>query len=269
MKLDNIKQIITFMRTAEYSYERVHYNDYTRAPLPTYNFLIMCEGEAVFTLNELGENPVVTFKKGDVVFVPKNVTHAVHWMGQAGAPVRFIVLHFDFAPQFDPFHAGQTVIQKLSIGNSDDVLPDFECLQERSIEDYMNLSVFYRIFAKLYPLVQKKEIRDGQALIQPAVEYLEAHCSEKIKLEMLSQLCLLSPSRFQHLFKKIMGVSPIAYKNNILIGRIQQTLIADKTISIQDISDAYNFESTIYFCRLFKSLTGLTPSEYRKLNNLI
>ena len=34
--------------------------------------------------------------------------------------------------------------------------------------------------------------------------------------------------------------------------------------SIQEIADEYNFPSQSYFCRYYKRMTGVTPSDFRK-----
>ncbi len=263
MTIENIKQIISFLRSAEYVYHKNYYNDYTNAPRPTYNFLIMREGGADLVI----DGAKFEIKKNDVIWIPKNSKYSVEWKG---SPVLFSVLHFDFSASFDPFFHQQTTIQHLVFSDIETLLKDFSYLKENSIENYTGVYVFYRIFSFLYPLIQKSEYeREEQQSIQPAIEYIETHYREKILIQTLSELCFISQSRFEHLFKKIMGVSPITYKNNILIQHIQQTLISDKSLSVQSIADLYGFDSTVYFCRLFKSLTGVTPTQYRKLNSLI
>ena len=263
MTTENIRQIITFLTAAEYVYKKTYYNDYTNAPRPTYNFLIMREGCANLVID--GED--FKIEKNDVVWIPKNSKYSVEWKG---SPVLFSVLHFDFSASFDPFFYQKTNIQHLDFADTKSLLEDFSFLKDNGIETYMSISVFYRIFAHLYPLLQKHDYeRKQQQSIQPALEYIQAHYREKIQIQTLSELCYLSQSRFEHLFKKIMGVTPITYKNTILIQHIQQTLISDKALSVQAIADLYNFESTVYLCRLFKHLTGITPSQYRKLNAFI
>lgn len=263
MTHDNITQIISFLRSNEYVYLEKYFNDYTNAPRPTYNFLIMKEGRA--TLN-IGETEFI-FKKNDVVWIPKNATYSVLW---TGAPVQFFVLHFDFSPSFDPFFQRETIIQRLNCNEISALLEDFAYLNENGIEHYLSVSVFYRIFSMLYPLIEKGDKQDEQRrVIQPAIDYIETHYREKLSIKTLAELCYVSPSRFEHLFKKIMGVSPVTYKNNVVVQHIQRTLISNKSVSIQTLSESYGFESTVYFCRLFKQVTGLTPSQYRKTNSFI
>jgi len=263
MKNENIKQIIVFLRSSEYEYNKTHYNDYSNEPRPTYNFLIMRKGSAVINLD--GQDFFI--EKNDIIWIPKGARYSVSWNGP---PLLFSVLHFDFSAAFDPFFNKKTTIQRLNFLDMDALLNDFHYLKTNKKESYMTISVFYRIFSLLFGLIKMDEYKhEFHSTIQPAINYINSHYQEKIQLETLSKLCYISTSRFEHLFKSIMGVSPITYKNNILLQRIQQTLISDKNISICDISNMYGFESTVYFCRLFKKATGLTPTQYRQTNALI
>ncbi len=264
MKQENAKKIITFLRSAEYIYTDTYFNDYSYSPRPTHNFLIMQEGEA----HIVKESGNLHISKNDVLWIPKGSKYSVVWQG---TPVQFSVLHFDFSSQFDPFFGVMTNMQILSAQNIEELLNDFHFLknQKPKSDVYMTLSVFYRIFARLHPSIRQQKASREQLVIQPALDYIEAHYQEKLKVDTLSNLCFISPSRFQHLFKKLMGVSPITYKNTVLIRHAQQTIISEKNLSIQAIADMYGFDSMVYFCRLFKKVTGTTPMENRQLNTLI
>ena len=269
MTHENIKQIITFLIAEECIFQKTHSNDYTNSPRPTYNFLVMQEGKAQLVI----DNQPFSISENEVVWIPKNSKYAVEWIG---SPVRFSVLHFDFASSYDPFFQRQSAIQILDFNgangtnNIDGIVKDFAYLKEHGIEHYLSLSVFYRIFAQLYPLIKQSDKQDNlRKIIKPAIDYIETHYREKFPIKTLSDLCFLSSSRFEHLFKKIMGVSPVNYKNNLVVQHIQRELITDQNVSVQALAERYSFESTVYFCRLFKTATGLTPSQYRKRNRLI
>ena len=264
MTKENIKQIITFLRSAEYIYQETYYNDYSNNPRPTYNFLIMLEGEANLTQN----GKPFHIRKGEVVWIPKRSLYSVEWKG---SPVLFSVLHFDFASAFDPFLYKQTHIQHLPVADIQALHDDFQFLKANDLSqgDYMSLSVFYRIFSICYPMILQHDSLAEIHVIQPAIDYIEEHYREKLEIKALAELCFISPSRFHHIFKSLVGVSPIAYKNTILIRHVQQTLLSDKSISVQTLADMYGFESTVYFCRLYKSVTGVTPTQSKKMNTLI
>ena len=59
-------------------------------------------------------------------------------------------------------------------------------------------------------------------------------------------------------------MSPIEYKNKIMIRHAERSLVDHPEVSIEELSERLGFESSIYFRRLFKATTGKTPREYRK-----
>ena len=65
-------------------------------------------------------------------------------------------------------------------------------------------------------------------------------------------------------FKAATGVTLIEYIQNLRIEEAKGLLEAG-SISIDDISAAVSYEDSSFFRRLFKRLTGLTPSQYRRM----
>jgi YesN/AraC family two-component response regulator len=183
----------------------------------------------------------------------------VEWKG---ARASWHVIHFDFSFPFNPFLNKTSRPQILQVENAFLLLKDFQLLTNEK-NPHLILSLFYRIFGNLYGRI-KYEDEPKQTIIQPALDYLENHYKEKIYTDKLARLCLLSRSKFQSLFKEITKTSPIAYKNSLLIQSLQQALILDEKKSLETLSVEFGFDSTVYLCKLFKKLTGKTPTEYRK-----
>lgn len=65
------------------------------------------------------------------------------------------------------------------------------------------------------------------------------------------------------LFKKETGVSLITYLNHIKV-RHACALLAGKEKSVTEIGFACGFRSSSYFCKVFHSIAGCSPSEYRR-----
>ena len=59
-----------------------------------------------------------------------------------------------------------------------------------------------------------------------------------------------------------------AYLNEYRVGKARQ-LVLDPRLSLKDVSTACGYADANYFTRVFKRITGKTPSEYRleNLNN--
>ena len=72
----------------------------------------------------------------------------------------------------------------------------------------------------------------------------------------------LNPAYFSTLFKKNMGKGFREYLAALRITAVKKHL-RSSTERIKDIAAAEGFDDYPYFCRLFKSLVGQTPQEYR------
>ncbi len=65
-------------------------------------------------------------------------------------------------------------------------------------------------------------------------------------------------------FKAATGVTLIEYIQNLRIEAAKALLEAGQ-MPVEEISVAVSYEDVSFFRRLFKRLTGLTPSEYRRI----
>lgn len=83
------------------------------------------------------------------------------------------------------------------------------------------------------------------------------------KVDEMSKKLSLSMSHFQHIYKKLFGISVI---NDVISSRISHSkkLLAGTNIPIKKIAELCGYEYDVYFMRQFKSRTGITPKEYRR-----
>lgn len=72
----------------------------------------------------------------------------------------------------------------------------------------------------------------------------------------------LSPSRFQHLFKKIMNESPMNYLKRIRI-RHAQSMLLQTDNPVYEIATKSGYNDPFHFSRAFKSFCGLSPAAFR------
>jgi two-component system, response regulator YesN len=78
----------------------------------------------------------------------------------------------------------------------------------------------------------------------------------------------VDPCHLSKTFKSIKGVSPMEYLTNLRIDKAKALLSDDSSIMLKDIAEIVGYSNQYYFSRIFKIITGLSPSEYRssKLN---
>ncbi len=133
------------------------------------------------------------------------------------------------------------------------------CSMEAQVYNLRELSVI--AFCEL--AIKYKGIPPHSRYIRKAIQYIHSHLSEKISLAILCDVSGLSMSRFCHLFKYEMGMSPMVY---IMFRRIETAKImltyTDNTISSIGLNLGFYNES--HFIKNFKKYTKTTPANYRK-----
>ncbi len=77
----------------------------------------------------------------------------------------------------------------------------------------------------------------------------------------------MSTSWFIRNFKLYTGSTPLNYILNIRISNAQ-SLLENTKYNITEIAAITGYDNPLYFSRLFKKQTGLSPSEYRKQSNI-
>lgn len=101
-------------------------------------------------------------------------------------------------------------------------------------------------------------------LIKNSLKYLEEICENTKQISEIAEMCNISIGYYEKLFRNYAGISPTQYRNLYRINKIK-TLLHDKDITLNTISEKTGFCDSGYLCRFFKQKTGMTPNEYRKL----
>ena len=98
--------------------------------------------------------------------------------------------------------------------------------------------------------------------IRKAVDYIEENYHTKPDNSFLSKLCYMSKYYFIKTFTTEVGVTPQKYCTMIIIDKSKH-LLDNTDMKIGDIAKAVGIDDVLYFSKLFKKTTGISPSEYR------
>lgn len=99
--------------------------------------------------------------------------------------------------------------------------------------------------------------------IAKTVDFIRLNYANRITLEELAGISGYSVSRFQYLFRKLYGTSPIEFLINERIRHAKELMSFDDT-SINEISCSVGYDDPGYFSRIFKKYTGFSPKDFRK-----
>lgn len=96
-----------------------------------------------------------------------------------------------------------------------------------------------------------------------ACQYVAMHLDKRISLDEIAEHLYLNPSYFSRLFKKETGENFIEYVTRMKMEKAKE-LLHHAGLSIGSISDTLGYEHPSYFIKIFKTLMGMTPAEYRE-----
>jgi AraC-like DNA-binding protein/mannose-6-phosphate isomerase-like protein (cupin superfamily) len=102
--------------------------------------------------------------------------------------------------------------------------------------------------------------------INKTIEYINEHFAEKINLNELCRMSMMSHTYFSYIFKQITGKTYIHYINELRMKNALD-LFKNNEMSISDICFASGFNNSTYFNKVFKRYTGFSPGKYKQLLN--
>lgn len=99
-------------------------------------------------------------------------------------------------------------------------------------------------------------------LVDDIIKILKANIYDKISLEQIQNQLYYSKTYLNNNFKKTTGDSIMHYYKVLKIEESKK-LIKEGN-SVATVSDKLHFENPNYFSKVFKAVTGITPSQYKK-----
>jgi two-component system response regulator YesN len=103
--------------------------------------------------------------------------------------------------------------------------------------------------------------------LKNAIKYINKHYTQSISLRQVSDYCGVSECYLSRLFTEQMGESFVNFLTRQRIN-LAKRLMEDTNEPIGDIGKHVGYENQEHFSRIFKKITGKSPSSYRnELNN--
>ncbi|GLX71286.1 AraC family transcriptional regulator [Paenibacillus glycanilyticus] len=251
----------------------------------------------VYTYIEQGEAEIILdgihyeVKAGDVILIPPMKLHFIR--ATSNEPLIQYIFHFDLFHWDDQSTWVETGVNQ---GQQIEIKPEEEILSEVNpisrIHHALRLELHRRfhilrqeftgqrpyshIFMKslalellIYFLRNQRESSEGigtkakgWASIEKSIVYIQQQFRDpQLKLERISEYAGLSTNHLSSLFKEQLGITIHKYVTHVRIEEAKRKLIENRS-SITEISEEVGFTSIHSFSRTFKTIVGLTASQY-------
>lgn len=242
---------------------------------PFTEIFFIINGKGAFLLND----SVVNVNKWDLIIINPNCLHTEK-SSLSDVPLEYIVLGVDnlllnFPESYSLIDDNQKVdlYKIINFSKDKDLALNYfnQLINEIEKKDFN-----YEIICKsILTLFITHIIRNTSSLlfVEESQEklnlecvkiknYIDAHYSQNITLDFLSDLSYMNKFHLVHTFTKQIGISPINY---VIKKRIEEAknLLATTGYSIRDISSIVGFSNSSYFSQMFKKVSGMSPKNYR------
>lgn len=103
--------------------------------------------------------------------------------------------------------------------------------------------------------------------ISQIASYINSNYSKQLTLNQVAEIFKVSPYYFCRTFKEVTGFTFTEYLNTTRVKEAQRLLL-ESALKVIDIAEKVGFDSSTHFGRIFKSRTGFSPLQYRKIYEL-
>jgi AraC-like DNA-binding protein len=124
------------------------------------------------------------------------------------------------------------------------------------------LGIFSQHLAMVSNQVLVRQEHPEPPMITRAKEYIQEHQSEDLSLGQVARAVNTSTFYFCKVFRKATGINFTDYVSRVRIEKAKN-LALNPNLRISEIAFEVGFQSLTHFNRVFKKITGLSPTEYR------
>ena len=273
----NIEDLSIPLKINNCGYYRVHTTPVIETPHPEgrndYQLLYIASGKGYFYFKG-SENATVVTKGNMVLFRPKEPQvyyyyavdkTEVYWVHFTGWKVEEYLERYELPKEENVFFTG--------------VSPDYPWIYNQIIRELQlqreNYEDMIRLFLRHIFLTINRYIKEGKQTkndtindIERAVHYFNENYSKPISIEQYASEHLMSVNWFIHNFKNVMKMTPMQYIVSLRIAAAKGYL-ENSNKNITEIANTVGYDNALYFSRLFKKYTGMTPSEYRERSKFL
>ncbi len=231
-----------------------------------YQLYYVASGKAHFFFDGkekvISKGTVVLFRPGDaqkyaIYAADKPETYWVHFTGY---DVERLLDYYQFSKGETLFYAGNTQDYQHIFRQ---MIRELQ-LRRANFEDLLSLNIRTLLLMINRHLTESKTA-GSQVLdeIEKSIHYFNENYNKQIIIENYAEQHLMTPCWFIQNFKQLTKTTPMQYIVNLRLTNAMN-MLENKNYNIAKISSAVGYDNPLYFSRLFKKHTGLSPSEYRK-----
>jgi len=217
-----------------------------------------------------------TLMMGSLFVVPPYTVHRFKFV--PGEKLEIYGCEFRLDSIEDPFGKKElNEIPKLALAGAS--VHRFQSLFQEMVDEYEEGTAYYEYVLKgnllkllsfiirennNYRVAPQEDKTDKyRSHIDKAVEYIQEHYGEEIRLDHICKYSKISKTYFCNLFKYFTGKTFNDYLTEVRISKSTEFLLKPE-LSVTDVCYGVGFNDLTYFSKTFKKYTGVSPSNFKK-----
>jgi len=146
---------------------------------------------------------------------------------------------------------------------------DIESLYHYLLNDMMNSNrkePFLNNYWKMINIIadDKEDKLTENGMILNVIEFIRQNYDKEISLSEAAELVGITPEYLSKLFSKEMGINYCTFLGEFRVS-IAKKLLASGKYKIGEVAVMVGYKDTKYFNKVFRSIMGVSPSDYRKV----
>ena len=140
-------------------------------------------------------------------------------------------------------------------------ITDILLLSDTYTSLYENLrSIFLSLFEKI---VQNDTSYNSRANVILKVDaYMKKHYREPINTKSIAEQFGFTPAYLSKMFRDYKSITPADYIIQLRMEKAKELLSSSPGCKIKDIAASVGYEDSLYFSKVFKKTTGMSPRQY-------
>jgi YesN/AraC family two-component response regulator len=252
-----------YNRALSVTMSHVHYHD-------SYEMYYLLSGKRRYFIN----HQLFDLVAGDIILIPKNVIHNV--LNSPGTADNEYHERYLITPKEEQIPANLRACFKqnfyrLPVHVSARIREEIEEMQKSfALNDDYTLQAYEAHLTNILITLlrhgntaQESPLTRISRVMQDAAAYIDRHYNRNITLSELAEQYSYTKEYFSCEFKKTTGHGFSEHLNHVRIVHAME-LLADKSLSVSDVSEQCGFNDSNYFSLVFKKAIGLSPMQYRR-----
>ncbi|MEY8352813.1 response regulator [Lachnospiraceae bacterium 54-53] len=147
---------------------------------------------------------------------------------------------------------------------------DIEALYQCLLNDMLKTGIreiFLNDYWKLIRMIaddRKEEAMTDNGMILNVIEFIRHNYDREISLSEAADLVGITPEYLSKLFSKEMGINFSAFLGEFRVSAAKK-LLSTGRYKIHEVAEMVGYKDTKYFNKVFRSVMGVSPSDYRKV----